>query len=111
MKTFKCKQCKTINNRRNKWDLRIFCSQSCSNHYNFPKRISPKTSKIIECFEKLRSYTEVGLKFNLSRQRIEQIIKKYVSQLVEIDPQAKTKYFTRLYGVPCKHCKKRLGIE
>lgn len=112
MKTFYCNYCgikkSVANYRKDK-----FCSRKCASlsYFLHNQEFIEKRQKIIDFFKKIRSYSKTGKKFNLSRQRIEQIIKKNIPEFVQIESKIGTKYFNLYYGLPCKHCGKKLKVE
>ncbi|MEK6884372.1 MAG: hypothetical protein AABY22_32370 [Nanoarchaeota archaeon] len=92
---------------------RKFCNKSCANQSHallFATPYIKRIKEIIESFKKTRSLTETGKVFNLTRERIRQIIKIHASELNNTKGSL-VKVFTKYFGLPCKGCKRKLGIE
>lgn len=113
MKTriFKCKNC-GIEKELPWYRKDKFCSRECAGTFNqLPRELTIRNQKIIEFFKKIKSYTKAAAVFHLSKQRIDQIIRKYIPEFVKTKSKVGVRYFNYYYGLPCKHCGKKLNIE
>lgn len=116
MNTFTCSYCGKINTRRNSSDERICCDHSCASKlraeffYREHPELREQRNQIIESFKITRSQTETAKIFNLTRERIRQIVKKYAPELNH-PKDAIVDRHSKYTGQPCKHCKKKINIE